>query len=154
MRRVFRITTAAYPAMTAVAVLAFFLSARAPAGLDRVTDRVFPFLRYEHAVGAGSFTPGSFALNFFVSAGVLMAVLNLVLPDRFAGPLLAGRANVFYYILALVLAIFEVAADTLIPLVALHGRHGFGLAVTLVHGGFIAALALAAMVSKGADREW
>ena len=116
-------------------------------------DHVFPFLHYEHRLGAGTFMPGSFALNFFSCSLILMGLLNLVSPYRL-GALLPGRANVFYYILVLIVAILEVAADTLLPILSLHPRHAFALAVTIIHSGFLAALGLATAVSRGANRDW
>ena len=122
-------------------------------GDESVRDYVFPLIRMEHPVGVGTFLPGSFTVNFFLPSLAIMCGLNLIPQHRF-GPLLAARANVFYYILVLIVAILEVGADTVLPILALHGSHGFASAVSIVHAGFFTALGLATVVSRGANRDW
>ena len=82
-----------------------------------------------------------------------MLAVNVLAGER-AGPLLAGRANVFTYLFALLVAIGEIGTDTVLPLLALPGRWRFPIAVTITHGIFFLAVALAAVTTKGADREW
>lgn len=116
-------------------------------------DYVFPLVDRFHPPGEGTFVPGSFALNFFGPSLLLMLGLNLVLGERL-GPLLTGRANVFTYLFVLLVAIGEIGTDTVLPLLALPGRWRFPVAVSITHGVFFVAVALAAVVTKGADREW
>ena len=158
MRRALRLTKALYPAMGVVMVCAFLFSYREPShsplsDTPLVRERVFPFIDYAHGAGVGTFFPGSFALNFFGPSLTLMLALNLLLGDR-ARPLLPGRANVFTYLFVLLVAIGEIGTDTVLPLLALPGRWRFPTAVTFTHAIFFAAVALAAVVTKGADREW
>jgi hypothetical protein len=116
-------------------------------------DRVFPCISYRHGPGEGTFFPGAFALNFFGPSLVLMGVINAVLGDR-VGPLLAARANVFTYLFVLLVAIGEIGTDTVLPLLALPGPWHFRIAISITHLIFMAAVTLAAIVTKGADREW
>ena len=116
-------------------------------------DHVFPFVNRLHRPGEGTFVPGSFALNFFVPALAVMLGINAVIGER-AGPLLAARANVFTYLFVLLVAIGEIGSDTVLPLLSLPGRWRFPFAVTCTHTIFFIAVALAAVVTRGADREW
>ena len=153
MRGVLRLTNALYPAMVVLIVLSFLFSSRTRESAEMVRERVFPLIQYVHPNGAGTLLPGSFLVNFFLPSLALMAVLNLVLPVRF-GLLIEGRANIFYYILGLVIAIVEIGTDTVLPLIATTEPWGFRLAVTLVNTGFFASMVLARTVSRGAEREW
>ena len=157
MRRALRLTKALYPAMAVMVVLALLFSSRStvPAtGTDVVLrDHIFPFLERLHRPGEGTFVPGSFALNFFGPSLALMVVCNVLLGDR-VGPLLAARANVFTYLVILLVAIGEIGTDTILPLLALPGRWRFPIAVSFTHAIFFGAVALAAVVSRGAEREW
>jgi hypothetical protein len=56
--------------------------------------------------------------------------------------------------LVLLVAIGEIGTDTLLPMLALPGSWRFRIAVSATHAVFIAAVALAALVTRGADREW
>ena len=148
-----RITSGLFPAMAAAIAAGLLFSGREYESGEVVRETVFPLIRFAHPVGSGTFLPGSFAANFFLPSLALMVVLNLVLPSR-VSPLLARRAKLFYYIFFLVIAIVDIGADTLLPMIALRGRWGFGLAVTFVNGCFFGATALAAAVARGTDREW
>jgi len=157
VRRALRLTKALYPAMAATMLLALLLSSRSAVS-DTGTgtmlrDHVFPFLNRIHRPGEGTFVPGSFALNFFVPSLAAMLGINAVMGDR-AGPLLAARANVFTYLFVLLVAIGEIGTDTVLPLLSLPGRWRFPCAVTFTHAIFFVAVALAAAVTRGADREW
>jgi hypothetical protein len=153
VRRALRLTSALYPAMAATAGVAFAFSSRSVGADGLVLDRVFPGIRYAHRPGEGTFVPGSFALNFFLPSLILMLGANLLLGDR-VGPLLASRANVFTYLFVLLVAIGEIGTDTVLPLLALPGPWRFRIAVSVTHLVFFAAVALAAAVTRGADREW
>jgi len=143
--------------MGTMLLLAFLLSSRTVeeriGSGSLLRDRVFPFLERIHRPGEGTFVPGSFALNFFGPSLALMVAVNLLLGDR-VGPLLAARANVFTYLFVLLVAIGEIGTDTVLPLLALPGRWRFPIAVSFTHAIFFAAVALAALVTRGADREW
>lgn len=139
--------------MAAVLVLSFLFSSRTAGTDGLVRDRVFPASSLSHLPGEGSFLPGSFALGFFLTSFAGMVLLNGVLPGRFR--LLKQKgANVFYYVLFVLLAICEVAADTLIPIVALRGAWAFPAAVAMINASFFGAAALAVIVAAGAEREW
>ena len=152
MRGPFRLTTALYPAMGVVLVLSAGFSSRQIEAGEMFRDQVFPMIHCTHPPGSGTFFPGSFALNFFVPSLILMGVLNLLFSSRFG--VIPSQANLFYYLLGLVIAIVEVGADTLLPLIALPARWGLSAAVSAVHGFFVLALALAGVASRGAEREW
>src|SRR5437870_11115052 len=100
--------------MVVLIVLSFVFSSRTRESADMVRDRIFPIIHYAHPRGVGTFLPGSFLANFFLPSLALMAVLNLVLPSRF-GLLIEGGANVYYYILGLVMAIVGSVPDTALP---------------------------------------
>ena len=147
-----------YPAMAAVAAASFAGSSRSPVAeaagpVPLVADRVFPWIHYVHPPGEGTFIPGSLLLNFFGTSLVLMLVINLFLGNRIA-PLLPARANLFTYMLVLLVAIGEIGTDTVLPMLALPGLWRFRIAVSATHAVFIAAVALASLVTRGADREW
>lgn len=124
-----------------------------PGTVPIMRDYVFPWIGRLHPPGEGTFIPGSFALNFFGPSLAVMLGLNLLAGDR-VGPLLPARANVFTYLLVLLVAIGEIGTDTVLPLLALPGRWPFPIAVTITHAIFFVAVGLAAIVTKGADREW
>lgn len=139
--------------MGAVLVLSFLFSSRQVEPDGILKDHLFPLIGRAHPPGKGTFPPGSFALGFFGPSLAGMVLLNLSLPGWFR-PLRERGANVFYYLLGVVLAILEVAADTLIPVLALGGPWRFRIAVSAVHAGFFGAVALATLFSAGAGREW
>src|SRR5437867_2784202 len=115
MRGAIRLTTALFPAMALVLVLSFSLSSRSVRAGGALEDRLFPAITRHHQPGAGAFLPGSFALSFFIPSFAAMVLLNLLFPARFGR--LAGRgAKVFHYVAAVIIAICEVAADTLVPI--------------------------------------
>lgn len=153
MHRALRLTKGLYPAMATAGGVSFLFSSRTPRADFMVADRVFPLIHYVHPAGEGTFVPGSLALNFFGPSLLLMLGINLVLGDRI-GPLLAAHANVFTYVFVLLVAIGEIGTDTVLPLLALPGPWRFRIAITLTHAVFISAVALAALVMRGADREW
>lgn len=139
--------------MSAVLVLSLLFSSRTVQPPDLRRDRLFPIVTLEHPPGTGLFLPGSFALSFFVPSIAGMAALNGLYPSRFRA--LKGRgANVFYYIAGVLLAILEVAADTVLPILELPAPWGFRAAVSIVNAGFIGAVGLATVLSEGAEREW
>src|SRR5262245_33517412 len=120
MPRVLRMSAALYPAMGATLVLGMLFSRRTPVGPDLLLDRVFPFLFRRHAPGSGTFIPGSFAANFLGTSWLLMLLLNAALPALSRGlPGLGVR--LYWYLLLLVVAILEVFADTMLPILALPG---------------------------------
>jgi hypothetical protein len=139
--------------MVITALLALPFTSRVTVDDRTVIDRVFPLIRLEHPPGQGTFYPGSFAANFFLPSAILMVLMTWIAPSVFSS-LLRGRANVFLYITGVIVAILEVAGDTLLPLVHLPGAWGFRIAVTLLHGGFVFAIVFAAAASRGSDREW
>lgn len=153
MSKALRLTTAIYPSMAILTVLALLFSMRLQIDELTVVDRVVPLIRLAHPPGQGTFFPGSFAVNFFLPSAVLMALMNILAPSRFS-VLRPGRAKLFYYVLGVVVAILEIGSDTLLPLLHFPGRWGFRVAVTLLHAAFAFAVALAAAVSRGAEREW
>lgn len=153
MGRVLRVTTAIYPSMGITGALSLVFSYRARIDERTILDRIFPLTRLEHLPGAGTFVPGTFAANFFLPSLILMFLLNAFVPAR-VGPLLPERANVFYYIFFMVVAILEIGTDTILPLVHLPDGWGLKAAIALLNGAFLCTVALAAAVSRGAGREW
>ena len=141
-----------FPAMGAALVLTMLLSSRTEDASGLVTDRVFPVISRVHLPGAGTFVPGTFAVCFYAPAIAGMVVLNVLLSRRLR-PLGVGGVKLFYYVFVVLVAIVEVAADTLIPILHLP-EWQFRAAVGAVDAIFIAAAALAMVASSGADREW
>jgi hypothetical protein len=153
VRRAFTLTKALYLSMLSPLALTFFSSSRVVTSDGLLVDTVFPMISMRHAPGTGLFVPGTFALSFFLPSLLVMVLLNGLMPGRFA-PLKGAGANVFFYICGLLVAIMEVAADTLLPILDLRGSRGFTLAVLLVQAGFYSSILLATTLSVGADREW
>ena len=153
MRRALRFTTSLYISMGLTIALSVAFSSRVDSGADEVCDRIFPLIERSHPRGGGSFVPGTFLASFLIPSLAGMLVLNLAAPSLFT-PVVFRRANVFYYILLLVLAILEIGSDTLVPLVALPGPRSFGAAVGIIDLGFLLAFVVAALAARGAQRVW
>ena len=139
--------------MVSVMILSCAFSSRARTGEGILLDRLFPVIVREHAVGSGIFIPGSFAASFFFPSVAGMWILNTFAPTMF-GPLRVKGAPLFFYILLLPIAIVEVAADVLIPILSLPPPYGFRCAVTSINTVFFGAVLTASALSRGSEREW
>ena len=139
--------------MLCIGVMSVMLSSRTDEGGGALIDRLFPVIVREHAVGSGVFVPGSFAASFLLPSLAAMWILNLVSGSYF-GPLRSKGAPFFFYILFLILAITDVAADVLIPILALKAPWGFRVAVASVNGLFFGSVVVASVLSRGSEQEW
>lgn len=139
--------------MMCVLLSSFAFSSRTRAGEGMLVDRLFPAIAREHGVGSGVFIPGSFAASFFLPSLAGMWILNAIVPTVF-GPLRAKGAPLFFYILLLPIAIVEVAADTLIPILSLPSPWGYRCAVTAINAVFLASVATSSILSRGSEQEW